>query len=356
MFKIAIRPEWQIERGGKPLLPRVVELLVGIHETGTLAAACGQMGLSYRYAWGLLREGHRAFGVPLVKSARGRGATLTPLGEKLVWADRRIAARLSPLFDSLASELEVEVERALTDAQGILRMQASHGFAVETLRAWFVRHDLPLDLKYRTSFEAFAALVGGECDLAGVHVPVGEFQAPVLKHYARWLKPDTQRLVLLATRRQGLMVAPGNPLRIQRLRDLVRDEVRFVNRQIGSGTRVLLDLMLQKEGIEPARVHGFDNSEFTHASVAAYVASGMADVGFGVETPASRFGLDFLPMATERYFFVCEAAWLESKTMARVIAELRSPAFRRAINALPGYDGTHCGQVLKVRDAFPGLA
>lgn len=356
MFKIAIRPEWQIERGGRPLLPRVVELLVGIHETGTLAAACGQMGLSYRYAWGLLREGHRTFGVPLVKSARGRGATLTPLGEKLVWADRRIAARLSPLFDSLASELEVEVERALTDAQGILRLQASHGFAVETLRAWFVRHDIPLDLKYRSSYEALAALVGGECDLAGVHVPLGEFQAPVLRHYARWFKPATQRLVMLATRRQGLMVAPGNPLRIHRLRDLARDDVRFVNRQVGSGTRVLLDLMLRKEGIAPARVHGFDNSEFTHASVAAYVASGMADVGFGVETPAHRFGLEFLPMATERYFFVCDEAWLSSSTMMRVTHELMTPAFRRAINALVGYDGAQCGQSMEIREAFPELA
>jgi molybdate-binding protein len=151
------------------------------------------------------------------------------------------------------------------------------------------------------------------------------------------------------------MVAPGNPLRIQRLRDLAREDVRFVNRQVGSGTRVLLDLMLRKENIDPARVHGFDNSEFTHASVAAYVASGMADVGFGVETPASRFGLDFLPMATERYFFVCDAAWLESQTMARVLTELKSPAFRRTINALPGYDGAQCGQVLKIREAFPDL-
>lgn len=355
MFKIAIRPEWQIERGSQTLAPRVVDLLVGIHETGTLAAACGQMGLSYRYAWGMLREGHRAFGVPLVKSARGRGAVLTPLGEKLVWADRRIAARLSPLFDSLASELEVEVERALHDAHGILRLQASHGFAVETLRTWFVRHDIPLDLKYRTSFEALAALVGGECDMAGVHVPIGEFQSPVLQHYARWLKPDSQRLVMLATRRQGLMVAAGNPLRIHGLRDLAREGVRFVNRQVGSGTRVLLDLMLRREGIAPEQVHGFDNSEFTHASVAAYVASGMADVGFGVETPASRFGLEFLPMATERYFFVCDEAFLASATMARIIDELKGPPFRRAIGALAGYDGAQCGVAMRIRDAFPEL-
>src|SRR5581483_12339777 len=125
--------------------------LLKVHETHTLAKAAAELGLSYRYAWGVLQDGHRAFGVPLVKMQRGRGAVLTPLGEKLVWADRRIAARLSPLLDSLASELEVEVERALTDVRSILHLHVSHGFAVETLREWLAREQVPIDLKYRNS-------------------------------------------------------------------------------------------------------------------------------------------------------------------------------------------------------------
>ena len=135
MFRVSIKPQWQLDRGqGATLLPRLIELLVHIDECGTLAAACQRMGLSYRYAWGVLRDASRTFGLPLVVSRRGRGAVLSALGEKLVWADRRIAARLTPVFDSLASELEAEIERALSHAQGILRLHASHGFAVEALR------------------------------------------------------------------------------------------------------------------------------------------------------------------------------------------------------------------------------
>ena len=114
MFKVAIDAHWQLRRqDGTPLVPRLTALLVGIQQTGTLAAACRMAGLTYRYAWGLLRDGERAFGHPLVASQRGRGAKLTPLGERLAWADQRIAARLTPLLDSLASEVESEIERAL---------------------------------------------------------------------------------------------------------------------------------------------------------------------------------------------------------------------------------------------------
>ncbi|SEQ89997.1 ModE molybdate transport repressor domain-containing protein [Solimonas aquatica] len=356
MFKLSIKPQWQLARGDeRQLLPRVVELLVGIHETGTLAAACGRMQLSYRYAWGLLQEGHAAFGVPLVQSRRGRGAVLTPLGERLVWADKRIAARLSPVFDSLASELEVELERALSKAQGILRMQASHGFAVELIREWLAREQIPLDLKYRSSFEALAAQNAGVCDIAGFHVPLGEFELPMLQHYRPWLQPATQRLIYLATRRQGLMVARGNPRQILGLADLQREGVRFVNRQVGSGTRVLLDLLLARDGVDVHRIDGYDSGEHTHAAVAAFVASGMADAAFGVETPARRFNLDFIPLINERYFFICNQEFLDSATMSRLISALRSAELQNAIGALPGYDGLQSGRISTLGETFPEL-
>lgn len=356
MFKLSIKPQWQLARGDeRQLLPRVVELLVGIHESGTLAGACARMKLSYRYAWGILQDGGQAFGVPLVESRRGRGAQLTPLGEALVWADKRIHARLSPILDSLASELEVELERALSNAQGILRLQASHGFAVEALRDAFERHQLPLELKYRSSTEALAALKAAACDLAGFHVPLGEFQSQALAQYAQWLQPESQRLILLATRRQGLMVARGNPRRIAALSDLTRDGVRFVNRQHGSGTRMLLDLLLHKEAVPVERIEGYDLGELTHAAVAAFVASGMADAGFGVETPAKRFGLDFIPLATERYFLLCSADFLETTALQRVLEILRSSELKATINALAGYDAMQAGTVLTVGEAFPEL-
>ncbi len=354
MFRIAISPQWQLDRGeGGTLPPRLIELLLQIDECGTLRGACQRMDLSYRYAWGLLRDGSRAFGMPLVHSRRGRGAKLSALGERLVWADRRIAARLTPVFDSLASELESEIERAVSHAQGILRLHASHGFAVEALRRRFHEQQIPLDLKYCTSTEALASMAHGACDLAGFHVPHGKFEQDTLAHYAADLRQQETRLILLATRRMGLMTAHGNPHHIHRFADLGDRGLRFVNRQPGSGTRLLIDLLLKEENLGADKVPGYDVHEFTHAAVAAYIASGMADAGFGVETPAHRFGLDFLPLVSERYFFACKASSVESPTMRPVLGELRSADFRALINALPGYDAMTSGQVMTLAEAFP---
>jgi len=171
---------------------------------------------------------------------RGRGTSLSPLAEKLIWADRRIAARLSPTLDSLASELETELGKTLGNTGSMTRLDASHGFAVAAFLKQAGESGLPIDLRYRNSSDAVAALSRGESDLAGFHVPLGEFEARAMERYRRWLDPKTHRLIHLAVREQGLFVNPGNPLGIQSINDLARNDVRFVNRQAGSGTRMLL--------------------------------------------------------------------------------------------------------------------
>ena len=356
MFKVTIKPQWQLHgRDGKPAPLRLIELLVGIHETGSLARACARAEISYRYAWGLLDSVQNALGATLVTSTRGSGARLTELGEKLVWAEKRIAARLSPLLDSLGSEIEVEFERVYAPTEAILRIQASHGFAVELLHRALGRRNVATDLKYRSSDEVLASLARGNCDLAGLHLPLGEFEQTMLHKYAKTLRSSGLRVIDLTTRWQGLMLAPGNPKRIHGIADLARRGIRFVNRQIDSATRTLLDLLLAREGIDGHAIEGYDNGEYTHAAVAAYVASGMADAGFGIETPAKRFSLDFIRLVHERYFFVCPKGAFDSAGIRTVRDILTSQAFRREVNTLPGYNGHHCGRVLDVLDAFPAL-
>ena len=114
------------------------------------------------------------------------------------------------------------------------------------------------------------------------------------------------------------MLAPGNPKSILALADLARPDVRFVNRQFGSGTRILLDLLLKRASVDSGDISGYDTGEFTHSGVAAYIASGLADAGFGVETAARRFKLDFVPVASERYFLVCEDDALTSPLVTRI--------------------------------------
>lgn len=353
--KVSIRPQWTIsDASGRSLSPRLLELLAQVHDRGSLSGACRDSGASYRHAWNLIRQGEQQIGAPLLRMERGKGSTLTPLAEKLVWAGHRIAARLTPTLQTLASELEVEIGRVLAAERDLLRVHASHGFAIEKLLDTLVAGQIAIERKYLGSQETVASLHDGACDLASFHVPVGEFEQRALDHYARWLDPADSRVIHLATRRLGLMVAPGNPQKIYDMSDLARSDVRFVNRLRGSGTRFLLDCLLEKAGVDVERITGYEQGEYTHAAVAAYVASGMADVGFGVEPPARRFKLDFQPVVTERYFLLCREPTLTKPSMRAALTILRDPAFQESVNQLPGYSAIRCGEVATLPRVFPG--
>jgi molybdate transport repressor ModE-like protein len=347
-MKIEIRPEWLLRKqdGAAVSLPLLLRLLTEVRDQGSISRAAASVGLSYRHAWGLLRDFDHQFGAALLQKVRGQGTALSPLAEKLIWADKRIAARLSPVLDSLASELEQELAALLANNRHALRITASHGFAVDTLIRQLEAMEIAVDLKYRSSTEAVTALARGECDLAGFHLPVGEFQQAAAAQYLKWLNAKQHALIHLAYRTQGLFIAKGNPKGIQGLPDLTRKDVRFVNRQSGSGTRMLLELFLSKNRIGTAGITGYESAEFTHAAVAAYVASGMADVSFGVETAARRFDLDFIPVVREQYFFACELKALGEPSMDSVRNTMMSDAFKSTVNGLAGYDGTLSGSVL----------
>lgn len=354
MHKVSIKPQWTIsDAGGQNLSHRLLELLAQVQEHGSLSGSCKATGGSYRHAWNLIRQGESQLGLPLLNMERGKGSSLTPLAEKLVWAGHRINARLTPTLETLASELEGELAKVMATEKDVLKVHASHGFAIEKLIANLVANGNNVERKYVGSQESVASLFEGHCELAGFHVPQGEFEEIAFEHYAQWLNPERSRIIHVATRRQGIMVAPGNPLEIFSVADLAKPGVRFVNRQPSSGTHFLLECFLKKTKVSPAQISGFNQSEFTHAAVAAYVASGMADAGLGVETPSRRFKLDFIPLATERYFLVCNAENLNSPHLKAVLSALNDPEFKKAVDDLPGYSAKHCGEVETLQEAFP---
>jgi len=354
MYKVQIKPHWEIAHNGA--IPfdtaELLSLLTAIQQTGSIAQAAQQLKHSYRHAWGLLRTSETNFGHALIDSDRGRGTTLTVFANKLLWADRLVNARLSPTLDSLASELEIELGKTVEGKLQAVRMNASHGFAVNAVLKLLERAGIPIEVRYRHSTDALAAMVRQECDLAGFHVPLGKFQKPAMQTYTKWLEKRHDFLLHLAIRDLGLFVATGNPKNIKGLSDLTRTDLRFVNREAGSGTRMLLELMLADARISHKQITGFGSNEFTHSAVAAFIASGMADVGFGVKTAAHHFGLDFIPLVRERYFFAMPATALSDPLVHGVIDILQSPACREAINDLPGYDGTDTGKIQTVAEAF----
>ena len=353
MKRITIKPVWTIQGADNVALsPRLIELLSAVHQEGSLLAACQRLGLSYRHGWDLVRAGEAHFNTTLLHMERGKGSTLSPLAEKLVWADHRILARLQPILDSIASELATEIQRVSPTGGQAFRIHASYGFSIEKLMESLMAESVPIERRYATSTAAAAALHDGACDACGIHIPIGSQQPRALAHYAQWLDGEDLRVIDIATRRQGLMVAPGNPRKIYDLQDLTRVDVKFINRPADSGTRFLLEGLLREKGLADRPIQGFEQSEATHASVAAYVASGLADAGFGLERPARYFQLDFIPMVNERYVLVCRAATLDHPAMQAVQRTLTDPAFKRMVDALPGYDAAHSGRITPWREAF----
>lgn len=357
MAQFIVRPQWIVEsETGARLPPILFPLLEAIQATEKLTAASRQIGISYRHGWNLIEECQRFFGAPLVTLKRGQGTQLTALGEKLVWAERRTRARLDPHIESLASEINLELSRLFSSSPAALRIHASHGFAVAKLPELINKEmQIQVDLRFMGSVEALASLQQHNCEFAGFHLAVGELGSELVDQYGPLMHSDAHRFIHLVRRVQGLYVANGNPKGIHGLSDVCREDVRMINRQVGSGTRILFDHLLDRAGLHRDDVQGYRSEEFTHAAVAAYVASGIADVGFGVEPPARQFGLDFIPVADENYYLACEAQMLKDPGGTKLHTLLSGSLFRSAVSALPGYDARLAGTVLSAAEIMRSL-
>jgi putative molybdopterin biosynthesis protein len=354
MPKITIHPNWTFtNESGDRVDSQLFGLLGAIHDTGKLTAATRQVKLSYRHAWDLLGQWSKFFGGPLVSMTRGKGAQLTPLGEKLLWAEQRTDASLFPQLENVASELNVAIGRAMKASQSIIRIHASHGYAVEKLPMLMSRYGrATVDLQYMGSVAALASLHRSNCDLAGFHLPIGDLAGDFESHYGKWIRPRQQKIIRLVFRTQGLIVPKGNPKKINSVKDLTRRGIRFVNRQPGSGTRILFDGLLRSNSLDPRAIRGYDSGEFTHAAVAAFVASGMADVGIGIEPAARQFKLDFVPLMKERYMLACSTATLRQAPIQELVTLLKGKQFSEIIGKIPGYALDSPGEVSSVSKAL----
>jgi molybdate transport repressor ModE-like protein len=352
MLQVDIETVWRFRKENSPRTVAVmIDILNEIRKTGKITSAASDVHLSYRHVWNLIEQWSEFFGVPLVETQRGKGSRLTAFGEKLVWAGERMQARLGPQLENLAQELVTEIKPFLQPRPSVIRVHASHGFAVSKLRELLDREPgIGVDLRYVSNQNSLVSLAQGACDLSGVHVARGELRAQGIKACRDWLDPRQDRVISFVTREMGLMVKRGNPLNITSLQDIADRKARFVNRDHDSGTRQLFDQLLTLHGIDESRINGAQQIEFTHAAVAAYVASGMADVCFGVEAAARQFDLDFIRLLTEDYFFVCRQSFLEMEPMRRVLDIMKGSEFHRAVAALPGYEATDTGSVHTVKE------
>jgi putative molybdopterin biosynthesis protein len=246
------------------------------------------------------------------------------------------------------SEVEVEVLRDTESPRRTVIAIGSHDLALDLIANALARRVPGATLASANvgSLGGLLALARGEAHLAGSHLldeHTGEYNVSFVE---RHLAERRIVLVHLAGRVQGLIVPPGNPKGISRLEDLARSDVQFVNRQRGSGTRVLLDFRLRELGLRAEQIRGYEREEYTHLAVAADVASGAADTGLGILAAARALQLEFVPLFSEQYQLVIPREHYESAVLGPVLEIIRSAAFQAEVEHLGGYDVTDMGRVV----------
>ncbi len=319
---------------GKRLTPRP-QLIV--HPAQNLPS---KPGLTEFIRVTLGRVGDRVIATPL---PRGAG-TIT----SLVRADGLLT--VPSLSEGLEEDRLVVAELLVPpeDIDGTLVVLGSHDNTLDLLATLLRRRDprLRLSSGHVGSLGGLMALRQGRAHLGGSHMLDPETNTYNVPFIQRYLAGVPLKLINLTWRQQGLMLAPGNPKNIRIIKDLARPGVRFINRQRGAGTRLLLDFLLQEEKLAAAAILGYDREEYTHMAVAVNVFSGTADVGLGIMAAAQALGLDFVPLLPERYDLVVPESTFADPHFQVLLSVIRSAEFQAAATALGGYDLKDCGRIL----------
>lgn len=282
------------------------------------------------------RVGEKLLAAPLTRGAgvitslvRADGIALLPRGVQGLEAGASVRVKLY--------RHPAELERTILAI-------GSHDMSLDLLAQFLAAHGRRLASSNVGSQGGLVALRRGEAHLAGSHLldpESGEYNTAAIRQYLPGIPVVA---IHWAQRQQGLLVCRGNPKQIACLADLQREDVRFINRQRGAGTRVLLDYELAKLGIRPEKVLGYDHEEYTHLAVAAAVASGRADCGLGIAAAALALDLDFIPLFLESYELILPQAEADAELLAPLFAALEDAAFRAAVARLPGYEFQRMGE------------
>lgn len=351
---LTVSPAWVFRTQNDELFePVLLQLLEYIHDTGKLTSAAAAAGISYRHAWNLLKRSADIFGLPLVEMRKGHGSKLSTLGETLLWADQRVKARLGPQIDSMASELNEQIRQLIAGSQSVLRIHASHGYAVALLPEF--SEQLKINLQYRNPEDALSALNRGDCDLASFHLPTDPLLAKqFLNHYQHLFAEQEHQVIRFVTRSEGLMLRNGEHDDIHSLQDLSAAQLSFIGRDRHSGTRVLFNLLLEQHGLAEDCINRTAQQEYTHTAIAAFVASGMADSGFGVQAAADQFGLRFVELASEYYLLLFRKNSLSADMLTPLLQVIRSQSLIERIHEISGYAPDCPGEITTLEQLISG--
>jgi len=243
--------------------------------------------------------------------------------------------------------VDIELLRDEAAVRNTLSVIGSHDMLIDVIGDHF-RKRFPgeyVSSAHVGSMGGIMAIKRGEAHIAGIHLldeQTGEYNESYVRKY---LGGERILLVKCVKRIQGLMVAKGNPQNISGLQDLTRKGIRYVNRQRGSGTRILLDYLLKTKGLDAGAIYGYEREEFTHMSVAALIASGIADAGLGIYAAARIYNLDFIPVWEEQYDFILPERFAELDMVQHFIETLKSKEFKEELERMSGYKTDNTGSI-----------
>lgn len=264
--------------------------------------------------------------------ARADGFLVIPRGETGIEAGQKV---------------NVSLYRPAAQVRRQILLAGSHDLTLDVIHDYLRRRYPPIALASAPlgSLGGLLALKRGEALLAGSHLLDPETGEYNVSYARRYLSGTPLFALSLVLRQQGLMVAKGNPLGITRLDDLARAGVRFINRQRGSGTRVLIDWIAGQQQVDTGAIQGYETEEYTHMAVAAAVASGAVDAGPGIFAAAQALDLDFVPVAVEKYELIVPAEHFENELVLALREVIGNPEFRSSVEALGGYSASSSGEV-----------
>ena len=329
----------------------LLRLLEAIRNKGSLKRASEETRMSYRHAWGLIKKWETIFDSPLVTLQRGRnhGASLTSLGEKLLNAHQSLSDKFQSEYQTIGEQVSLSLQEEIKSDKGhTLKISASHGMAINFLNQLLQNNkNVKTEFDIHGSLESLRLLNQSNYDVAGFHYPLGDFSATLAPVYRQYLNPDKHELLLVATREQGIITDKNNSAKITTLEDLSGSAVKFINRQHESGTRTILDQLLASSNVSVKEINGYGNEEFTHVAVAAMIASGAANTGFGIKAAASQFGLNFIPVIREAYILAVNKQ-TPTNIKSLLCKLLSSVEFKTTVNTYAGYDATNAGKKLNL--------
>ncbi len=245
--------------------------------------------------------------------------------------------------------VRAELLRPLSSIKNTIVVVGSHDNTLDVLADLISYHHpgLTLSSSHVGSMGGLMAIKRGVCHLAGSHLLNTEDGSYNLSDIRKFLPDIPVKRVQLVFRDQGFMVSRGNPKGITGVEDLVRKDIRFVNRQSGSGTRILLDFRLKQLDLNPREINGYDFDEFTHMSVAAAVLGGTADMGLGIFAAARALNLDFIPVVTEQYDLIIPERFFDTENIQHLLTTIRTPDFKQRVEKLGGYHTERTGEILE---------